>query len=443
MIKKSLSLSYLLFVILSMNQYTYCQTTITKWQYDKKGAVSITYDDGIRPQFTEVIPIMNQLHFPGTFFIVTGDIKDSRYHAKFIGRPVKQIMAETKIIPTNKNNFFERASAVRFLSYKETAPYFFKAGSLFEQKKFSDVYKLMDSVYALALAGRLPRGIDTTYEAGMSSQNTWSEFKRYASQGHEFACHTLSHPFTAILDTPNIYYELEKCREDIRSHLGNKYTFSAEVPFGTEDERVMEYVLDSKLFPALRNKMPEPYMTEINRGYKEQPNASHKEYVQWQRGPLTKTPLSLMKSWIDTLLVHDNIWLVLVFHGIDTTGWQPLPHKEVADYFHYIKDKEEGLWVSTFGDVTKYMRERMAAKISEKRSKNKIVISLQHSLDTTLYNLPLTLKTYLPTQWKSIKVQQNNIIENVEISSDANGKYILFQALPNYDKIEIMTVNSF
>ncbi|MEZ4931439.1 MAG: hypothetical protein R2788_04810 [Saprospiraceae bacterium] len=25
----------------------------------------------------------------------------------------------------------------------------------------------------------------------------------------------------------------------------------------------------------------------------------------------------VMKSWVDTCLAHDNIWLVLVFHGVD------------------------------------------------------------------------------------------------------------------------------
>jgi peptidoglycan/xylan/chitin deacetylase (PgdA/CDA1 family) len=422
-------------IILCINQKSYCQTTITKWQFDKKGAISITYDDGIPTQFKEAIPIMNRLHFPGTFFIVTGDIKGSRYHAKFIGRPVKEIMNETKTIATNTNNFFERSSAAKFLGYKGTAGYFFRAGSLYERGKLPEAYKTIDSVYAMALAGSFEQGVDTTYEAGLSAQNSWKDFKLYVSQGHEFACHSLSHPFMAILDTPNMYYELQKCKEDILTHLGKENTFSAEVPFGTEDKRVMRYVLASKLFPALRNEMPESYMQEINRGYKEQPGMSKKEYVQWQRGPLTKTPLNLIKAWVDTLLAHDNIWLVLVFHGIDNVGWQPINHEELANYFQYMKDNEAGLWIATFRDVTKYMRERMAAEITENKSNNKIVITLRHSLDATLYNLPLTLKTYIPALWKNAIIHQVNKTQKLEILKDDKGKYVLFQALPNSGNI--------
>lgn len=415
----------------------FCQTEITTWQDGKKGAVSITYDDGIPTQFQEAIPIMNKLHFPGTFFIVTGSLKGSKYHPKVIGRPVKAIIDETKTVHTNENNFFERASAIRFAGYKGTAPYFYAAGSLYERKKYTDAYQLLDSVYALVLHSSLKPGIDTTYEEGLSAQNSWSQFKYYASQGHEFACHSLSHPFMAILDTANIRYELVKCTEDIRTHLGNEYTFSAEVPFGTEDERVMKYVLGSKLFPALRNKMPEPYMQEINRGYKDQPGASAKEYVQWQRGPLTKTPISEMKAWVDTLAAHDNIWLVLVFHGIDNTGWEPINHKVLANYFEYIKDKENDVWVATFKDVTKYMRERMAAKVSEEKIKDGIVISLHHSLDKQLYDLPLTLKTYLLPAWNTASVKQNNHIQEVRLLKDQKGKFVLFRALPNSGNITI------
>lgn len=431
------TLFFLFALIALIAQNNFCQTTITKWQFDKKGAISITYDDGIKPQFTEALPIMNRLHFPGTFFIVTGDMKGSQYHAKFIGRPVKEILNESKTVVTNKDNFFERASAVRFLGFKGTAPYFYECGSLYEEGKLPEAYKLIDSVYAMALAGSLKRGVDTTYEAGLSAQNTWKDFKRYEAQGHEFACHSLSHPFMAILDTANMYYELQKCKLDILTHLGKENTFSAEVPFGTEDERVMKYVLESNLFPALRNKMTEPYLQEINRGYKQHPGMTDKEYVQWQRGPLSKTPVNLMKSWVDTLLVHDNIWLVLVFHGVDNVGWEPIHHEEIAKYFQYIKDKEDDLWVATFKDVTKYMRERMAGSLTEEKKNAHIFITLHHSLDAALYDLPLTIKTYVPLYWENVNFHQDNKTIKLKILKDEKGKYVLFQALPNKGQIDL------
>jgi len=55
----------------------------------------------------------------------------------------------------------------------------------------------------------------------------------------------------------------EKSGQEIRDQLGLKYIFSAECPYATENERVMEYAY--KIYPALRNRMPEPFLEEISR----------------------------------------------------------------------------------------------------------------------------------------------------------------------------------
>jgi len=96
------------------------KTEITKWQDGKNGAVSLTYDDGSINQFRVAVPIMDNFGLPATFFIITGEIPGSRYHGTFVGRPTKAIIAETSNTPTNKDNFFERASAIGFLGYKGT-----------------------------------------------------------------------------------------------------------------------------------------------------------------------------------------------------------------------------------------------------------------------------------------------------------------------------------
>ena len=109
------------------------KTEITKWQYGRNGAVSLTYDDGSVNQFRVAVPIMDSFGFPATFFIITGNIPGSRYHGTFIGRPTKAIIEETARTPTNKDNFFERASAVGFLGYEGTLDFHTRAGELYDE----------------------------------------------------------------------------------------------------------------------------------------------------------------------------------------------------------------------------------------------------------------------------------------------------------------------
>ena len=124
-------------------------TEIAKWQYGKSGAVSLTYDDGSINQFRVAVPIMDSFGFPATFFIITGEIPGSQYHGTFIGRPTKAIIQETASVPTNQDNFFERASAIRFLGDQETRDSQTQAGELYdESNKFDQVYQLIDEAYA-------------------------------------------------------------------------------------------------------------------------------------------------------------------------------------------------------------------------------------------------------------------------------------------------------
>lgn len=141
--------------------------------------------------------------------------------------------------------------------------------------------------------------------------------------------------------------------------------------------------------------------------------------------------MDLMKSWVDTLLIHDNVWLVLTFHGIDGVGWEAKPHGEHKEYFTYMKKREDKLWVATFRDVTKYIRERIHADVKVKKQTDKLVVTLTHSLDHNLYNFPLTLKTYVDNQWKEVKVGQGNKVISIKSHTDSKGTYVLYQALPN------------
>lgn len=424
------------------------ETEITKWQHGKNSAVSLTYDDSTINQFRVALPIMNELGLPATFYIITGAIPGSEFKPKFIGRPVKEIIEETENTPTDSENFFERASAIRFSGYEGTYEYHNRAARFYGDGELKKAYEIIDEGYKRIRNNEFDRtnGYNDELYNVLAIDDpevdliTWEELRKYAKQGHEFGSHTILHPFLAVMDSANIHYELTKSKLDILNHLGPEHIFSAECPFGTEDERVMEYAL--QVFPALRNRMPHPWLEEMNRGSDEDPRQSGKVYVQWQRGALSDTPMSLMKSWIDTSLEKDNIWLVLVIHGVEGIGWEPLTKEELEEYFNYIKQKEDRLWVATFKDVTKYIRERMNATISSDTKDDKITVTLSHSLDKEMYDLPLTLKTYLPSEWNRVSVMQGERVNQVRTGSDEGGTYILYQASPNKGTVEITVLGT-
>jgi peptidoglycan/xylan/chitin deacetylase (PgdA/CDA1 family) len=404
-------------------------TTITQWQYGKNGAVSITYDDASRHQFTRALPIMERMKLPATFFVITGPITGSTYQGKFVGRPVEVIIKESATIPTDETNFLERCSAAGYLGYMGTISFHTRAGGLYSSGKKQQAYHLMDSLYAKVRNGDFKPGYEPCPEYKEAEGSSWDDFRKDAGEGYEIASHSITHATMPGLDEANIKYELEKSKEEIKNQMGEKYTFSTEVPYGYEDDRVMQIAY--KIYPALRNRMPEPFLKEIDRASKELPHPTDKDYIQWQRGPLHKTPLTLMKSWVDTTYANKDMWLVLVFHGIDSLGWEWTPIPKLEEYFNYIKGKEDKLWIATFGDATKYMREREHATVNATEKDGKISVSLNHSLDKTMYDLPLTLKTYVPNNWSKVSVSQGTNTKTVNLLHDEKGNYVLYQSEPN------------
>ena len=70
--------------------------------------------------------------------------------------------------------------------------------------------------------------------------------------------------------------------------------------------------------------------------------------------------------------------------------------------------------------------------------KNKITVELTHSLDHQTYDLPLTLKTYLSSDWKNVVVKQNGKEQNIAAEKDAAGNFVLYKAVPNEGAITIL-----
>ena len=410
-------------------------TEILKWLNGMKSAISITYDGGTVNQFRVALPIMNELDFKSTFFIVTGDITGSSYPPKFIGRSLDSIVHESAVIPLNEDNFFERATAIRHLGYESLLENHTKAGDFFELGLLGEAYSEVDMAYM-----KVRRNEHDSLGKPFDNKTvdiSWDQIKEIASQGHEFASHSISHPQLAICDDINIKYELENSQKELIDHLGDKHTFSHECPYGTENERVIS--IATSIYPALRNRMPEDYLEEINRWNKNNPTYSKKEYVQWQRGPKSKTSFLEMKTWIDTCLKAENIWLILVFHGIEGVGWEPKSGKEIREYFKYIKSKENEIWVATFQDVTKYIRERMSTKINSfVVSERQLEIELINDLDHQLYDYPLTLKTYVPLNWQIANINQGDLTQVVEVESDLKGSYIIYSVIPIEEKTIII-----
>ena len=392
-------------------------TEILQWPQGKKACVSLTYDDGSINHFKMAVPMMEKRDFEGTFFINTQRIEGSEYYPKFVGRPIMDILEECKNTPTNKNNILERSSLIRYLADIQEVPALeevnmYEIGDNLEHGNMDEAIKLVDEACQKLIETGKEYAVKSGFDSDRETTISWEKLSEVAKKGHEFGNHTISHPYLSTLNKENLEYEINKCMEDIKNHLGKKHTLSIECPYGIEDPRVLDYVYPRYPFP--RNRVKDSFIKEILRGDTTEPVSKEKPYIHWQRGPLSDTSLDTMKSWVDKSL-KNNVWLVLVFHGIEGVGWEAIPKERISSYFDYIKNRD--IWVATYQDAYKYIREKMKTTIKEKREEDKIIINIDNDLDKQVYNYPLTLETEIPEEWQKVEVVKGKDKEQINKSS--------------------------
>ncbi len=411
------------------------RTEIAKWQDGKQACVSITYDDSSLNQFRIAVPLMNERRLPGTFFVITGGIQGSKNGPTFVGRPIMDIIHESENVPTTSENLLERISMLNYLQTIRRVPELkgFSAQSLsrfLQQGNVAEVAKVIDPrLAALRQTGATyVAGSGKLSAEGRSRARTWDDLRRCAAEGHEIANHTISHPFMPALDEANIVYELEKANEDILEQMGPKHTFTAEIPYGIDDKRVSQII--TSRFPVARNWVTDDFVEGFMRGNWRDPTQSKKEYVQWQRGIASRTTREMIKGWIDTSNEH-GIWLVLVIHGIEGIGYEPVTTDTLRNCFDDIVDHQRTMWAATYQDGVKYTRERMNSSVKTNLSGDAIEVTVTHSLDKKLYDLPLTARTALPADWKLVRFKQGSDVRWLPIHREGDSTYVTYRIAPD------------
>jgi len=125
---------------------------------------------------------------------------------------------------------------------------------------------------------------------------------------------------------------------------------------------------------------------------------------------------------------------------VDGIGWKPKTSAELKNYFEYIDSKRPDLWVGTFQDVTKYIRERSHGTITSFKDGEVISLVLRSGLTDLSYDLPLTLKTYVPSEWKIVEVRQGERTTQVQVVRANDADYVLYQAVPNAEVVRLSRV---
>jgi len=254
----------------------------------------------------------------------------------------------------------------------------------------------------------------------------WQNLKNAAAGGHEIANHTATHPHLKTLSIPQQNTELAGSTTIINNNLGSKLCYTMAYPYC----EVGNDSICKSLFIAVRGcqgfiepKTPGSFM-----------NVS--SLMCGTQGSV-KTPLQFQT--MANSAVSKTGWLVYLIHGIDNDGgYSPLPSDTLRTSLQYLKDNDTKFWVSSFGTVARYVKERNCLSLQETSNQESLItFTVSDTLDNGIYNTPVTIRRILPAGWRAVNATQNDIPVKSEIKIVNNIAYIILDVVPDAGEVKL------
>ena len=123
---------------------------------------------------------------------------------------------------------------------------------------------------------------------------------------------------------------------------------------------------------------------------------------------------SVRNNWIDTA-IKDKTWLIEMWHNVVSEmddRYQTILLPDAEEHLDYVAEKsiKNEIWVATFNDAVKYLREKQNSKVKAYIDGNQIHLKVELTNDSMSYNTfnqPLTVIVNMP---EGVSVEENDCI---------------------------------
>ncbi len=118
-------------------------------------------------------------------------------------------------------------------------------------------------------------------------------------------------------------------------------------------------------------------------------------------------------------------------------NYRDTTNKVFPEQLDLLKKNEDSLWLATYGEVARYIREARQSKITMTAQDEKSVrFTFTDGLADETFNLPLTFAYENTNKWEQIEVKQGD----KPVWSQLTGTTLLFEAVPDAGEVVIAPV---
>lgn len=288
-----------------------------------------------------------------------------------------------------------------------------------------------DDLYASHLSTAVPMFNEFDFQLTLFVVTNWASdwdgLNKAAKNGHEIASHTVTHPNFSSLTNEQQEKELANSQKIINSNVTNQLCATLAYPYcvmGNSDLVNKHYIASRICSGMIEEKTPTDF-------------SAVSSLVCGTLGINTSADFNAKAEQA----VRSNGWAVYLIHDLDTSdGYSPLSSDTLRASLEYLKENSDKYWVTSFGNVAKYIKERNSASVEEiSNNDNSLVVQITDAMADSLFAVPLSIRRKLPDNWKNVKVKQNENYLEFKIIE----KTIQFDAIPDRGKITIINADKF
>ncbi len=455
---------------------------ITPFQDHRKGAVSLTFDDGYLSQATLAAPLLNERNLKGTFFLIT-DPGWIYSHVKW--ETWRELARQGHEIGSASINHPDLTLLQEGVMRWE----------LLESRRMIEENALLpsgpqDVVFAVNCGGRAyedQAGVlyqaDRFFSGGMK-RSLWAPVEGaedgplYQSErfgNFSYAVPMPNGPYLVTLKFAEMLFrtggrrifdvriegQVVLSKLDLFSEAGWRKPFEATFPVIVTDGELNIDFLSRAGSAKVNAIVVSPHRSCLTFAYPfgksnaEVQRVAADYYVavrggwvpeggflnHYEGGP-TWEPATLYN--VGSYDIHEGTMLAGLEQYLrlaeQRNAWFSLHFYEITDpdFFEDFLDRllSGDLWVDTFGNIARYMRQRTSSTLTVlSEGASEIRLTLSHSLDPSIYHVPLTLRSSVPMHWTRVKVRQGNGSEIVLPVQEGSERVIYYRAFPNAGEI--------
>lgn len=268
-------------------------------------------------------------------------------------------------------------------------------------------------------------GFKMTFNVVINWTSDWNALNTAANNGHEVACHTVTHVKLSTASVSTQDTELKNAQATINSNITSTKCVTVAYPECVIGDRttISKYFIAGRTCDGLINNYSPSDFYKIG------------AYICGNTG--VNTPSDLNKIANDAY--SQGGWGVYLFHGINADGgYSPIESSVLDSHLSNMNTNKDKYWVGTFGEVAKYIKERNAASLTETTiTADSLQTVIADNLDNTIYTAQLTVRRAMPTGWAGARVYLGKTLINSTTSVVNNVTYVTFNIAPDKGTIYI------